>query len=76
MREVDPYVRRARLLFLTPEGLRVLEAADRAAHESRDVLLGPLPPEERRQFMQLLEKLVELHTSRHSPSVQAELTGK
>jgi hypothetical protein len=31
------------------------EAADRAAHESRDVLLGPLPPEERRQFMQLLE---------------------
>ena len=76
MREVDPNDRRARLLFLTPEGLRVLEAADRAAHESRDVLLGPLPPEERRQFMQLLEKLVELHTSRHSPSVQAELTGK
>jgi hypothetical protein len=31
------------------------------------VLLGPLPAEERRQFMLLLEKLVELHTSRHSP---------
>ena len=44
MREVDPNDRRARLLFLTPEGLRVLEAADRAAHESRDVLLGPCRP--------------------------------
>jgi DNA-binding MarR family transcriptional regulator len=76
MRQPDPNDRRARLLFLTPEGRKTLAAADRAAHQSRDVLLDPLPPEERRQFMQLLEKLVELHASRHSPSVQSYPSGK
>lgn len=76
LREPDPADRRARLLFLTPEGVHMLEAADRAAHESRDALLGLLPPDERRQLTQLLEKLVDLHTSRHSPTVQADLPSK
>ena len=73
LRQPDPNDRRARLLFLTDEGLTVLAAADRAAHESRDVLLDPLPPAERKQLMLLLEKLVDLHSARQSPSVQAEV---
>ena len=76
VREPDPDDRRARLLFLTPEGEKMLADADRAAHKSRDVLLDPLPPAERKQFMLLLEKLVDLHSSRHSPSVQSEISGK
>jgi DNA-binding MarR family transcriptional regulator len=76
MREADPNDRRARQLHLTPEGKRVLEEADRAAHESRDALLGPMPPEERKQFMLLLEKLVLLHSTMRSPSEQAEVIAK
>jgi DNA-binding MarR family transcriptional regulator len=75
-RRPDPADRRARLLFLTPEGEQALAEADRAAHRSRDALLGALPPEERRQFMQLLEKLVELQSNRRSHSPQPELTAK
>lgn len=76
VREPDPGDRRARLLFLTPEGKEMLDAADRAAHKSRDVLLDPLPAPERKQFMLLLQKLVDLHSSRQSPSVQSEINGK
>lgn len=75
-RESHPDDRRTRQLFLTDEGARVLADADRAAHESRNELLGLLRPDERRQLMALLEKLVDLHTQRHSPAAQAELTAK
>jgi DNA-binding MarR family transcriptional regulator len=76
-RQPDPNDRRARLLYLTDEGHTMLAAADRAAHESRDVLLDPLPADERRQFLLLLEKLVDLHSDRHSPSMQtAQENGK
>jgi len=75
-RQPDPADRRARLLFLTPEGRKALAEADRAAHRSRDVLLDPLAPEERRQFMLLLEKLVELHAGRHAPAAPPELVAK
>ncbi|MGE0797522.1 MAG: MarR family winged helix-turn-helix transcriptional regulator [Lautropia sp.] len=76
MREVAPSDRRARLLFITPEGLRVLAQADQAAHQSRDALLGSLSPDERRQFMHLLEKLVELHMSRDAHGEQMAVNGK
>ena len=72
-RRPDPNDRRARFLYLAEEGQTMLAAADRAAHESRDVLLNPLPAAERRQFLQLLEKLVDLHSERLSPSMQAEV---
>ena len=72
-RQPDPNDRRARLLYLTEEGQTMLAAADRAAHESRDVLLDPLPPAERKQFLLLLEKLVDLHSARESPSVQTDI---
>nr|QDL89210.1 Nicotinate degradation protein R [Sym plasmid] len=75
VREPDLNDRRARQLFLTPDGEKMLAAADRAAHKSRDVLLDPLSPVERKQFMLLLEKLVDLHLS-HSPSVHSEISGK
>lgn len=71
VRELDPHDRRARQLFLTRVGKKILAEADRSAHKSRDVLLDPLPAAERKQFMVLLEKLVELHWKRDTPSVQA-----
>jgi DNA-binding MarR family transcriptional regulator len=73
VRMPDPQDRRARLLYLTEQGQQMLAEADKAAHRSRDVLLDPLPPAERKQFMLLLEKLVDLHASRQSPSVQSQI---
>jgi DNA-binding MarR family transcriptional regulator len=70
VRTPDPNDRRARLLYLTKQGQSVFEQADRAAHQSRGVLLAPLSVAERKQLMVLLEKLVELHTSRKTPSIQ------
>lgn len=74
MRESHPKDRRTRLLHLTAEGRKVLADADRAAHQSRDDLLGPLSPQERRQFMLLLEKLVLLHAGQQAADAPSGLT--
>jgi DNA-binding MarR family transcriptional regulator len=73
VRKPDPNDRRARALFLTTQGEQMVADVDKAAHRSRDVILDPLPPAERKQFMLLLDKLVEAHHKRASPTVQAKI---
>lgn len=73
VRKPDPNDRRARALFLTAQGEQMVADVDKAAHRSRDVILDPLPPAERKHFMLLLDKLVEAHHKRASPTVQAKI---
>ncbi|WP_029009254.1 MarR family winged helix-turn-helix transcriptional regulator [Azospirillum halopraeferens] len=51
--------RRQKLLSLTEEGLRVLEAVEPAVERSQARILAPLTPEERAIFTALLERIVD-----------------
>lgn len=51
----DPGVR---MVSLTPAGAIVLAEAEAAVDRAQDRILRPLDPDERKQFLQLLDKLV------------------
>ena len=57
-RKVIPHNRRQRALTITPAGTQLLEDLEAGALRLRERLLAPLAPEEQRQFMDLLVKLV------------------
>ncbi|XVQ11075.1 MarR family winged helix-turn-helix transcriptional regulator [Spirillospora sp. CA-255316] len=56
-RTPDPADRRARLLSLTPEGRRLLDAAQAAIRRREEELLAHLPPDDRRAFVRALKTL-------------------
>jgi DNA-binding MarR family transcriptional regulator len=56
-RTPDPADRRARLLSLTPEGRRLLDAAQAAIRRREEELLAHLPPADRRAFLRALRTL-------------------
>ena len=56
------------------QGEQMVADVDKAAHRSRDVILDPLPPAERKQFMLLLDKLVEAWLVSVSPEWLTRLT--
>ena len=51
--------RRQKLLSLTGEGQRVLDAVEPAVERSQARILAPLTPEERATFVALLERVVD-----------------
>jgi DNA-binding MarR family transcriptional regulator len=51
--------RRANSLFLTAKARRLLEAIEPSADGSQAKILAPLRPAERRQFMQLVRRLLD-----------------
>ncbi|SFV05626.1 MarR family winged helix-turn-helix transcriptional regulator [Pseudoduganella namucuonensis] len=57
-RQVIPHNRRQRALSITPAGERMLADLTPAVQRLRERLLAPLSPDEREQFMYLLDKLV------------------
>ncbi|AOW15067.1 MarR family transcriptional regulator [Hydrogenophaga crassostreae] len=58
-RRTAPEDRRARQLFLTPDGQRALAATVPAMLRSQEQILAPLTPAQRKEFMRLLGMLVE-----------------
>ncbi len=63
-RSVDASDRRRNVIILTGEGRRRLRQLDRRVSAIQDEFLSPLAPDEREQFMQLLERLLEYHGRR------------
>jgi DNA-binding MarR family transcriptional regulator len=58
-REPDASDRRVRLLALTAEGTRTLEAAQRAIQHNERILLDVLTDSERQRFLRNLQRLYE-----------------
>ena len=61
----DAKDRRANSLFLTGKARRLLEAIEPAADRSQAKILAPLRPAERRQFMQLVRRLLDGYAKQH-----------
>lgn len=69
VRKPDPNDRRMRLLYVTTLGAQVLRDASKAARQTKDDILEPLPRAERKQLLTLLDKFVSLHEKRLSAAV-------
>jgi DNA-binding MarR family transcriptional regulator len=53
--------RRANSLFVTKKALRLLETIEKSADRSQARILAPLKPTERREFMELVKRLLVGH---------------
>lgn len=60
-RVISPRDRRARMIAITAEGSALLEAALPHVHAVQDRLLAPLAEADRRQFVALMQSVVEAH---------------
>ncbi|MCX7251736.1 MAG: MarR family winged helix-turn-helix transcriptional regulator [Burkholderiales bacterium] len=58
LRRISPTDRRVRLLALTPAGELLLAQTLPGMERTQERILEPLSPEQRRQFMELLQQLV------------------
>jgi DNA-binding MarR family transcriptional regulator len=58
---INPDDRRSRLSVITKEGLKLINDLQESINRSQELLLDPLPPEERVHFMRLLAQLVDAH---------------
>jgi MarR family transcriptional regulator, lower aerobic nicotinate degradation pathway regulator len=64
---------RRNVTTITAKGRKLLQRLDKAAAAAQDTLLAPLGQAERRQFIEMLQRLVEHHTGwRRSPGEQAQ----
>jgi len=59
VRQVSPEDRRARLLHATPEGVKILEDVGDAVAQTQKRILAPLPAAERKEFLRMLQVLVD-----------------
>jgi MarR family transcriptional regulator, lower aerobic nicotinate degradation pathway regulator len=53
--------RRTKLLYITPSGRRLLSKVKKAVDAAQDRIVAPLSREERREFMRMMHKLVQLN---------------
>ena len=60
-READPLDRRRKLLFITPEGARAVQAMTSAVALAQENILAPLSAQEQKTFLRLLAKMVAGH---------------
>ena len=60
-READPLDRRRKLLFITPDGARVVQDIRQAVARAQQSILAPLTAQEQKTFMRLLGQLVAGH---------------
>jgi DNA-binding MarR family transcriptional regulator len=56
--------RRTKVLKITPSGRRLLRGIEPAVNSAQDLILSPLQPRERKQFMQLMKRLVHINNRR------------
>lgn len=67
LRAQDSADRRRNLIRITPAGRRTLRRLDVAVAEAQEAVLAPLPPDERRQVVTTLQRLVEHHRGYRRP---------
>lgn len=60
-READTNDRRRKLLWITPQGVRVAQEMKRAVARVQTRVLAPLRPDERQQLIALLDRLIVSH---------------
>jgi DNA-binding MarR family transcriptional regulator len=60
-REPSPHDRRVKLLYLAPDGERLLHDVEPAVRRVQERLLAPLAPQDRLIMLKLLIALVDLH---------------
>ena len=63
LRSANPEDRRVRLLSITEEGQALLRSVLPAMLRAQQRILGPLPPAQRKEFMRMLQVLVESNNS-------------
>lgn len=56
--------RRTKVLKITPAGRRLLRRIEPAVQSAQDLILRPLQPGERKQFMKLMQRLVHINNQR------------
>ena len=61
VRKADPNDRRRKLLVVTPAGVQALGLVQADVARIQEKILSPLTPQEQRQFVQLLSRLVQGH---------------
>jgi MarR family transcriptional regulator, lower aerobic nicotinate degradation pathway regulator len=59
-RRVDPGNKRRNIVTITPAGRREVDALDAVVGQVQDELLAPLSPAQRRQLVELLDRLLEV----------------
>jgi hypothetical protein len=57
----NPIDRRTKLLYVTPAGRRLIRAIEPAVQSAQRRILAPLGADERRVFMQMLQRLVHIN---------------
>ena len=56
--------RRTKVLKITPSGRQLLRRIEPAVQSAQDLILSPLEPRERKQFMKLMRRLVHINNQR------------
>lgn len=56
--------RRTKVLKITPAGRQLLRKIEPAVESAQDLILSPLRPHERKQFMTLMKRLVHINNER------------
>ena len=63
--------RRTKVLKITPAGRTLLRKIEPAVNATQDLILSPLKPHERKQFMKLMKVLVHLNNQRSRVPLRA-----
>lgn len=66
-RESGPTDRRTRIVFLTPEGERLMEQARAYVMKARKRLMAPLSKSEQAEFLEMMDRLLKVHEAGSSP---------
>jgi len=66
-RRIDPADRRARVLYLTADGLALRRRLQPAALDAQERILAPLQPEERPVLVDLMTRVIEGHQTYARP---------
>jgi MarR family transcriptional regulator, lower aerobic nicotinate degradation pathway regulator len=63
--------RRTKVLKITPAGRQLLRRIEPAVQSAQDLILSPLQPGERKQFMKLMQRLVHINNQRSRVPLRA-----
>jgi len=63
--------RRTKILFITPSGKALLSKVKKAVDDTQSKIVAPLSREERKEFMRMMRKLVQLNNNHSRAPLQA-----
>lgn len=73
LRSASPHDRRVRLLTLTPPGEQLLSEVIPRMQRAQELILAPLTPSQRKDFLQLLNKLLSANNGLSRAYVAADV---